>query len=134
MKKSGLTLSITNIYKPKDKHWVPCFSYSIIDLKSQIEDFTGFNNIKTINLYNNGLSKIILNGLNQLEKLILTFNNLWEINLKGLYKLQILYLSFNKLNELDLSDNRNIVELFIKGNKIKNIVGLEYLNLQDSDI
>ncbi|CRH03828.1 leucine-rich repeat protein [Plasmodium relictum] len=150
--KDILNKNSSEIYKDinlKNYHtYIKIINLSNLYMPLNFLDFSGFENLKILNLSNNGIENLndlklpkelkVLNVKNnklssieflseflEIEKIVLDNNELKNINkINLLKKLKILRCSHNKITNLPLFQNLNLMEINIHNNLIKDITHL----------
>jgi len=134
----------------RDIRILTCHGLNIIDLKglellSNLKKLSLFNNkltqvdlrnfgqLEYINIANNRLKSININGLKKLQTLYLFKNNLTTISFTGLTQLKKIRITSNRLSSLDISPLISLEKAYFFDNKLENLIisGLPKLKFID---
>lgn len=114
-----------------------------LDLSDEsISDMTGiaaFNNLETLDLYNNNISSIDLSQLTALDFVDLSKNELSQLDVSNNVLLEQLWLDHNNLESLDVTQLDLLEELFLDDNGISqldvsNNLALKRLELENNNL
>ena len=84
-------------------------------------DLSKNTNLKELNLLSNNLSSIDLSNNSKISSLVLSNNNLIQLDVSNLIGLEFLYVYENRLEALNISQNKKLITLNATINQLKNI-------------